>query len=230
MDTDAESPVPERPASHESRRPAAHYFDEQPTAAPQPVDCELALPDMRLRFTTDRGVFGYGRIDTGTTLLLQRGPQPSTIGPLLDVGCGVGPIAVTLARRAPAATVWAVDVNERARNLCAANARLNDVGDRVRVSAPDDVPVDLRFAEIWSNPPIRIGKAALHDLLLHWLARLVPGGVAYLVVQRHLGADSLQRWLSEGDDATARPSYPTERIGSAAGYRLLRVTLEPAVA
>jgi 16S rRNA G1207 methylase RsmC len=120
-----------------------------------------------------------------------------------------------MARRAPTARVWAVDVNARARALCQANAVANDVGN-VRVAAPEDVPGDLRFATIWSNPPIRIGKPALHQLLVTWLSRLERDGTAVLVVHKHLGSDSLQSWL------TAQ-GYPTERLASSSGYRILEV-------
>ncbi|MEZ5248543.1 MAG: methyltransferase [Ilumatobacteraceae bacterium] len=120
-----------------------------------------------------------------------------------------------MARRSPGATVWAVDVNRRARELCAANAARHGLTN-VRVCAPDEVPDDVVFAEIWSNPPIRIGKAALHDLLDRWLGRLAPGGVAMLVVQKHLGSDSLQRWLSDH-------GHPTDRLATGAGFRVLRV-------
>jgi 16S rRNA G1207 methylase RsmC len=135
---------------------------------------------------------------------------------LLDLGCGAGPIAITLARRAPGARVWAVDVNERARALCAANAERNGLTN-VTVAAPGDVPVDVRLATIWSNPPIRIGKAALHELLAQWLRRLAPDGRAVLVVHKHLGSDSLQRWL-------VAQRWPTRRLTSAKGYRLLEVS------
>lgn len=175
------------------------------------------LPEGRLiRLVTDRGVFSGDRVDPGTRALLVEGPP--TTGPVLaDVGCGYGPIAVTLALRSPNATVWAVDVNERARALCAANAEANGVADRVRVVAPDDVPDDLVVDQVWSNPPIRIGKAALHDLLTSWLRRLRPGsGCAELVVQKHLGADSLVRWL-DGQ------GWPTTRTASRGGYRILHV-------
>ncbi len=87
----------------------------------------------------------------------------------------------------------------------------------MRAATPDDVPADVGFATIWSNPPIRIGKAALHELLLRWLPRLAPGGRAVLVVQKHLGADSLARWLAE-------QGFPTTRLQSRAGYRLLEIT------
>jgi 16S rRNA (guanine1207-N2)-methyltransferase len=173
----------------------------------------LTLPDLTVDLTTDRGVFAREGVDAGTKLLLLEAPAPTATGDVLDLGCGYGPIAVTLARRAPGATVWAVDVNERARALTAQNtAGL----DNVRVCAPDEVPADVRFTTIWSNPPIRIGKAALHELLQRWLSRLTPDGRAVLVVQKHLGSDSLARWLDEH-------GFPTTRLQSRVGYRLLEV-------
>jgi 16S rRNA (guanine1207-N2)-methyltransferase len=192
------------------------YFQPRPDVASRPLGVTLALPDLSLKLDTDRGVFSNGAVDAGTKLLLLSAPTPPPAGDLLDLGCGYGPIALTLARRAPAATVWAVDVNERARTLCALNAAANAVAN-VRVAAPDEVPADVSFAAIWSNPPIRIGKAALHTLLETWLARLAPGGVAVLVVQKHLGADSLAEWLTgEG--------WRVDRIASRQGYRILEVT------
>ena len=192
----------------------SHYFDEQPGVSSDRTVVDVALRDVAFTFETDRGVFSHGHLDTGTTLLLHEAPPPSPEGPLLDLGCGAGPIALALAARSPSATVWAVDVNERARALTQSNARRNDL-ENVRAVAPEEVPADVRFATIWSNPPIRIGKAALHELLLHWLSRLQPSGEAILVVQKHLGADSLQRWLST-------QGFPTERLASRAGFRLLR--------
>ena len=81
---------------------------------------------------------------------------------------------------------------------------------------PDEVPDELRFAAIYSNPPVRVGKAALHELLERWLGRLDAGGLAYLVVQRNLGADSLATWLSEN-------GYPVRRLKAKKGYRILEV-------
>jgi 16S rRNA G1207 methylase RsmC len=175
----------------------------------------LALADVHLTLATDRGVFSHGAVDAGTHYLLQEAPTPPTAGDLLDLGCGYGPIACVLGRRAPGATVWAIDPNERARALCADNATANGAPN-VRVVDPDDVPAELRFEAIWSNPPIRIGKAALHDLLARWLTRLTPTGHAVLVVQKHLGADSLATWLTER-------GHPVRRLGSRQGYRLLAV-------
>ncbi len=193
-----------------------HYFSPQPSSPSQPFVIRVALPDVTFNLTTDRGVFSYGALDTGTRLLLLRAPLPSPTGNLLDLGCGVGAIAITLAHRSPAATVWAVDVNERAVALCRQNAQDNGLGN-VRACVPAEVADDIRFDTIWSNPPIHIGKSALHELLLQWLAKLAPTGRAIMVVQKHLGSDSLQTWL------TAH-GYPTERFASAKGFRLLSTT------
>ena len=136
---------------------------------------------------------------------------------MLDLGCGYGAIAVTLALRTGADVgVWAVDVNQRALDLCRANAQASGVGDRVHVLSPEQLPPDQRFDQIWSNPPIRVGKEMLHALLLDALGRLAGDGTAHLVVQKHLGADSLTRWLTEA-------GWPTRRTVSRAGYRLLEV-------
>lgn len=194
---------------------APQYFHATPAVGSARQRVTLALPDCSLALETDRGVFSHGGVDAGTKYLLIEAPTPPRVGDLLDLGCGSGPIACTLARRSPGATVWAVDVNERARALTADNAAANGLAN-VRVAAPDDVPPEVRFAAIWSNPPIRVGKAALHDLLLRWLPRLVEDGHATLVVQKHLGADSLATWLrAEG--------FAVERVGSRQAYRLLDV-------
>ena len=195
------------------------YFDDRPDVASDPVLVDVTLPDTAFVMETDRGVFSRGRLDTATSMLLRADLPIASSGDLLDLGCGAGPIAMTMARRSPAATVWAVDVNARARELCARNARRNAMTN-IRVVAPSEVPADTRFATIWSNPPIRIGKSELHQLLETWLARLGSDGTASLVVQKHLGADSLQRWL-------IRSGYRCERVGSKAGFRLFAVSRDP---
>jgi 16S rRNA (guanine1207-N2)-methyltransferase len=197
-----------------------HYFDAEPGAASASRTVELALPDLRLTLASDRGVFAADHLDPGTKLLLLEGPEPVPGDHhLLDLGAGYGPIALTLAHRNPTAVVWAVEVNARARDLCRANAETAGLAN-VRVVAPDEVPADLVVDRIWSNPPIRVGKAALHDLLAGHLARLARAGSAHLVVQKHLGADSLQRWLTER-------GWATSRRASRRGYRLLDVAARP---
>ncbi|MER7499091.1 methyltransferase [Nonomuraea pusilla] len=194
----------------------AHYFSEQPETASRPGSVTLVLPDLHLRLATDRGVFSPEKVDIGTRVLLETVPPPPQEGDLLDLGCGYGPIALTMAARAPRATVWAVDVNRRGLELTGRNAEANGLA-RVRPVHADEMPADVRFRAIWSNPAIRIGKQALHEMLTRWLARLTPDGVAYLVVQKHLGSDSLQRWLGE-------QGWQVSREASRAAYRILKVT------
>ena len=202
--------------------PSDQYFDEDPNVASAPTIVDVTLPDIAFTMETDRGVFSHGHLDTATSMLLRADLALAPAGNLLDLGCGSGAIALTMALRSPDATVWALDVNGRARELCVRNAERNGIGNIV-VAHPDEVPADVRFATIWSNPPIRIGKNPLHDLLLSWLGRLEPSGHAALVVQKHLGADSLQRWLVER-------GYVCVRAGSKAGFRILdvRPTADPA--
>jgi 16S rRNA (guanine1207-N2)-methyltransferase len=194
---------------------STQYFAEEPSAARRPGVVHVVLPDVHLALETDAGVFSPGRLDPGTRLLLDTAPPPPAEGSLLDLGCGYGPLALVLASRAPAAAVWATDVNRRALELCRRNAAAAGLG-QVRCLPPEDPALPASFDLIWSNPPIRIGKAALHDMLATWLARLAPGGAAYLVVQRHLGSDSLQRWL-------AGEGWAADRVAARAGYRVLRV-------
>ncbi len=195
--------------------PDDHYFSTSPAAPSRPHEVDLALPDLRLTLAADRGVFSSRGVDPGTVELLRATPAPPD-GDLLDLGCGYGPIACALAVRAPRSTVWAIDVNERALSLTAANAERIGASN-LRAVAPDRVPPEVTFSAIWSNPPIRVGKAALHDMLVTWLRRLEPAGSAWLVVHHNLGGDSLARWL-EGEGWAAR------KVSSRKGYRILRVS------
>jgi 16S rRNA (guanine1207-N2)-methyltransferase len=193
-----------------------HYFAARPRAAHRPGLVRVVLPDLYLELETDSGMFSPGRLDPGTRFLLESAPPPPAAGDLLDLGCGYGPIACSLAVRAPGATVWAVDVNERALALCAANAARAGLAN-VRAVLPDSPGLPDSFAGIWSNPPVRIGKPALHELLRRWLARLAPGAAATLVMGRNLGADSLHGWLAETE------GWQVRRLAARSGYRLLRV-------
>ena len=193
----------------------SHYFTT-PTGPENRRTVRARFWETEWQFETADGVFSADGLDLGTAVLLREAtPRPESHR-LLDLGCGYGVLAVALATAAPQARVDAVDVNERALALTAANAARHGVADRVHPSLPEDADPDVRYDEIWSNPPIRIGKEALHALLLHWLARLAPGGVARLVVGRNLGADSLQRWLQE-------QGYRCDRTASAKGFRVFEV-------
>ena len=193
-----------------------HYFSADPGSDEVRQPVKAAVWGHQLELESASGVFAQGRLDRGTAVLLRETGPPASAGTLLDLGCGYGVIACALATAQPAATVWAVDVNERALRLCADNAASLGLGDRVRPALPDDVPADVDFDEIWSNPPIRVGKQALHALLLRWLPRMAPSGRAVLVVGKNLGADSLQRWMRD-------EGYTCERLASAKGFRVLEV-------
>jgi 16S rRNA (guanine1207-N2)-methyltransferase len=197
---------------------ANHYFSAEPASAARPRAVAFTIAGRAYALEAAGGVFSAERLDPGTAVLLRKAPlpPPGTAGPLLDLGCGYGPIACVLATSAPDATVYAVDVNPRALELTRRNAATVGAADRVRALPPDAVPADVRFEQIWSNPPVRVGKAELHELLLRWLARLAPDGVAWLVMGRHLGGDSVQRWLIE-------QGWVADRHASQKGYRILRV-------
>jgi 16S rRNA (guanine1207-N2)-methyltransferase len=199
---------------------SSQYFAEQPVAPHRPGTVHVVLADVYLALGTDSGVFSPGRLDPGTRFLLEEAPAPPAGGDLLDLGCGYGPLGLVLASRAPAALVWAVDVNRRAVELCERNARSAGLANvrcvAVDESGPETAQLPEQYDLIWSNPPIRIGKPALHAMLASWLSRLAPGAAAYLVVQRHLGSDSLQRWLEQS-------GWTAARLAARAGYRILEV-------
>lgn len=201
-----------------------HYFTARPASADERRTIVVRLAGRDVEVETAGGIFSPGRVDLGTQVLLRSVPDvPAGAADVLDLGCGWGPVALTLGLESPAARVWAVDVNERSLDLTTRNAARLGLGG-VRAVTPDDVPDDVRFDAIWSNPPIRVGKAVLHAMLERWLPRLRPGASAFLVVQRNLGADSLQAWLAERFPAAA-----VSRLASAKGFRVLQVqaTQEP---
>lgn len=193
-----------------------HYFSAAPGSDDSSRAITVTLAGAERELLTAGGVFSPGHLDEGTDALLRLAPEPPLAGDLLDLGCGWGPIALSLALRAPEATVWAVDVNERALELTRANAARLGL-ENVRAVTAAEVPAELRFAAIYSNPPIRVGKAVLHELLETWLPRLSPGAEAHLVVAKHLGAPSLERWLGE----TFAASHRVERGDHRRGFRLL---------
>ena len=203
-------------ATAQPTAPPSHYFDPAPAVGSKPRTVHLHVGELALELHADRGVFGSRGVDLGTLVLLKEAPPPPAHGEVLDLGSGYGPIAIALARQAPGARVWAVDVNLRALELSRSNAAAARVPN-VTISTPDEVPEDVQFDAIYSNPPVRVGKAALHDLLLKWLPRLRPDGHAYLVIQRNLGAESLAAWL-------ATQGFDVERLKSKKGYRILKVT------
>ena len=192
-----------------------HYFAERPSSTTEPTTHRVKVRKLEFVLAGDRGVFNQGELDWGTRVLIENADVPRG-AMLLDLGCGSGAIAIALAMLRPDAQVWAVDVNERALEVARRSVTLNAVPN-VRVAASNEVPDDLRFDAIWSNPPIRVGKEELHRMLVEWLARLTPSGTADLVVHKNLGSDSLATWLTT-------QGYVVSRRSSKQGYRVLHVT------
>ena len=195
-----------------------HYFSAEPATAEKRSRIEFTAAGKVYDLAVAAGVFSAGRLDPGTAVLLRKGdlPTAATGGTLLDLGCGYGPIACVLAAEAPEATVWAIDVNSRARELTTENAASLGLAGRVRVAGPDGVPGEVMFDQIWSNPPTHVGKAELRLLMERWLPRLAPGGVAWLVINRNLGGDSLHTWL-------VSLGWQVTRTASQRGFRVLKV-------
>lgn len=208
------------------------YFSAAPASEDERRSMDVTVRGYDAHVEVSNGVFSGHRVDLGTSVLLKRAPELPETGDFLDLGCGWGPIALAMAMESPDAHVWAVDVNERALDLTAANAKANDCANitvtqvdeasKPLTTQPDFATAlsdDVQFDVIWSNPPIRVGKETLHTLLMTWLPRLKTSGEAYLVVQKNLGSDSLINWLDE----TLGSDFTVEKYASAKGYRIIRV-------
>lgn len=202
---------------------ADHYFTSQPSTPLKRRPLTVSLVGEQRQLQTAGGIFSPDGVDKGTTILLAEAPPPAKTGNLLDIGCGWGPVALSLALLSPEAMVYAVDVNERSIDLTQDNAKALKLSN-VHASTPEQVDPQIRFSTIWSNPPIRVGKEELHAILLMWLPRLAEDGSAYLVVQKNLGADSLQRWLTtELAERFPEANFKVSRDSTNKTFRILHV-------
>lgn len=195
----------------------SHYFDESPAGDFKPKEISLTLAGQSFTLFTAGSVFSPDHLDQGTAVLLDHLNAAKPSGTFLDIGCGWGPIALALALKSPKATIYAIDVNERSLELTKLNAARLGITN-VIVCKPEDVPAEISFDQIWSNPPIRVGKHVLHEILQLWINRLAEGSSAYLVVQKNLGSDSLQKWLT-----AEFKEFETSRIDTAKSFRVLKV-------
>lgn len=195
-----------------------HYFSAEPKGPLKIKSIEIPVAGVLQHVSTASGTFSPLQLDVGTEVLIGQMESAPNSGDILDLGAGWGPISLNLAKLRPKARIWAVDVNTRSLELTAKNAK--DLGlSNISTATPDQVPEEISFSGIWSNPPIRIGKKELHQMLLLWLPRLEPNGEAYLVVQKNLGSDSLQKWLAE----ELKGGFEVSRLTSEKTYRIIRV-------
>ncbi|WP_022868059.1 class I SAM-dependent methyltransferase [Schaalia vaccimaxillae] len=197
------------------------YFSDQAPASED--DLRTIFFEVRghdLQMSVSPKVFSTSKLDLGTRQLLNEAPSLPEEGTFLDLGCGWGPIAVTMGLESPAAKIWAVDVNSRAIDLTKRNANTNGLTHLTAELSEEALDHARKsgttFDVIWSNPPVRIGKAAMHQMLIDWLSLLSNEGVAYLVMQRNLGADSLIAWLNG-------QGFASSKIASKKGYRIIEV-------
>ena len=196
-----------------------HYFASSPEGPLVPREIAVTLNGNKYSVLTAGGVFSPEHIDQGTQVLLTHLEKANPSGNFLDIGCGWGPIALALALHSPKAKIYAIDVNERSLELTKLNVERLGLTNIV-VCKPEEVPSDIEFDEIWSNPPIRVGKIALHEILTLWINRLTAGGTARLVVQKNLGSDSLHKWLIQ----EFNPNFESSRIDTSKTFRVLKVT------
>ena len=199
-----------------------HYFSDTPKGPDHRRDNTVTLRGRDYVVQVASGTFSPGGLDRGTKVLLDTVPPPALSGVVVDVGCGWGPITLALAAEAPDAQVYAVDINPRARELTAHNAEKSGFSN-VTVIEPDGFSDTTTIDTLWSNPPIRIGKKALHELLTTWLHRLSPDGDAWLVVAKNLGAQSLLTWLNTSHDG----AFTAVRRGRDKGFHVIHVTRAP---
>lgn len=193
----------------------SHYFDTDPATPLETRELELTVDERTVPISSASGVFGGQRVDVGTSILIRYGPRPPESGAILDIGCGYGPITIATALRSPDAHVWAIDINRRALAMTRSNAERLELGNVTAVE-PDEVPADVVFSAIYSNPPIKVGRGVMFSLMDRWLPRLAPDGHACLVVKRSMGADTLDLRLNEA-------GWRATRLRSKNGYRIIDV-------
>lgn len=199
----------------------SHYFSAAKQAQPgELIDVPVQVRGLDLACVAAPQVFSSHRLDLGTKVLLTEMEEPPANGNFLDLGCGWGPIAAVLATLRPQAKVWAVDVNPRALDLTAKNARKlgldNIFPGEEETTYQQVLETDLRFDFLCSNPPVRIGKGPMQQLTRRWLERLSDQGVAWLVMAKNLGADSYIKWLNE-------QGFNARKAHSKKGYRIIEV-------
>ena len=170
-----------------------HYYTSSPESAHRYAPCQYTYRGHELHFTTDAGVFSRGEVDFGTDVLLRSLPE-SMYGRVLDLGCGWGPVGVSIGKTWPGCAIVMSDVNERALSLAAKNARENGVTAQTVISSGlDNVPGEFDF--IITNPPIRAGKQVIYAMFAQSAQQLKEKGEMYLVIRKQQGAESAIKYL-----------------------------------
>jgi 16S rRNA (guanine1207-N2)-methyltransferase len=175
-----------------------HYYSRTPEVKSDPQNIETVLRDFKFRLKTDQGVFSKNEIDFGSRLLIDSFTENQIAGPLLDVGCGYGPVGLSMARAFPDRAIHMVDVNERALGLANENANANGISNvSIYESNCLENVSEKNFSAILTNPPIRAGKSVVHEILEDSYNHLADGGELWVVIQKKQGAASAQKKMEE---------------------------------
>ena len=174
----------------------SHYFQNDPLLASKKRDITLSINGLTLHFKSDNGVFSKSKVDEGSLALLKAIIPLHLTGKILDLGCGYGPIGLTIAVTSPSARVDLADINERALALCEENAQLLGLGQRVTCLQSDIYTnVEGPYDSIVVNPPIRAGKRVTYKMYEGALQRLIDGGSLYVVIRKDQGAPTASRFI-----------------------------------
>ncbi len=176
-----------------------HYYSKNPQVTSQPRKVNFMVQGQKLVFQSDSGVFSKREIDFGTRLLIETFQIEKDInGSILDVGCGYGPIGISVAAMHAERTVHMVDINDRAIALATVNAKINHTSNlEIYSSNLYQAVKQTAFAAILSNPPIRAGKQVVHEILIGAHDKLAKGGVLWVVIQKKQGAPSALARMEE---------------------------------
>ena len=193
-----------------------HYYSRNPEVDSKPAFWNYTLRGNSFRFKTDQGVFSKSEVDFGSRLLIESFVMPDIEGEILDVGCGYGPIGLSVAKSEPSRLVHMVDVNQRAIELAKENASSNQISN-VKIYESDRLEnvTDNNFCAILTNPPIRAGKTVVHDILVKSYEYLSSQGELWVVIQKKQGAPSAKDKMKEIFDEV-------EVVCKDKGYYILR--------
>ncbi len=176
---------------------ADHYFTNQPNSKTDKKIFSFTLRGNDLKFQSDSGVFSRNEVDFGSRVLINVFTFPEIEGNILDVGCGYGPIGLSIAKDDPDRTVEMIDVNLRAIELAKDNAKVNKIENVNIYESSIYENVTGKYAAILTNPPIRAGKSVVHEILRGAHEKLLPGGELWVVIQKKQGAPSAIDLMNE---------------------------------
>ncbi len=176
----------------------SHYFINDKNLPSKERTVEYEINGIKFQLISDQGVFSKNELDKGSRILIETLLPLTLKGKMLDIGCGIGPIGLTLAYFSPSLNVTCSDVNTRALALCERNAQKLSLSQRVTCLQSDIyIEIEGLYDSIVSNPPIRAGKKVTYAIYVDAKSHLIDGGSLYVVVRKAQGALSVKAYLEE---------------------------------